>query len=150
MMYTADTSFFIRLSESVPKALALWHEIVEGKSKLAVPTAVLVELKNRLLKRNLQNEAEELIDIFENSSKIVLIPLTTNLAKKAGSLGYTYNMTNFDAIVLATAIEAGYKNILGNYFPAQKLVIASRIKCDTVTRSALANRFQSLISLDSA
>lgn len=112
MRYTADTYFFIRLSESVPKALALWQEIVEGKGKLAIPTVLLVELKNRFLKRNLQKEAEELISIFEDSSKIVLIPLTADLAKKAGSLSYTYNMTNFDAVVLATAIETGYKNIL--------------------------------------
>ncbi|MBI1935411.1 PIN domain-containing protein [Candidatus Woesearchaeota archaeon] len=112
MMYTADTSFFIRLSEGAPKAIALWHEIVEGKGKLAIPTAVLIELKNRLLKRNLQEKAEELILIFENSNKIVLVPLTTDLAKKAGSLSYTYNMTNFDAVILATAIETCYKNVL--------------------------------------
>ena len=112
MRYTADTYFFIKLSESVPKALALWQEIVEGKGRLAIPTVVLVELKNRLLKRNLQKEAEELIRVFEDSSKIVLIPLTTDLAKKAGNLSYTYNMTNFDAVVLATAIETGYKNVL--------------------------------------
>ena len=112
MRHTADTYFFIKLSESVPKALALWQEIVEGKGRLAIPTVVLVELKNRLLKRNLQKEAEELIRVFEDSSKIVLIPLTTDLAKKAGNLSYTYNMTNFDAVVLATAIETGYKNVL--------------------------------------
>ncbi len=112
MKYTADTYFFIKLSESVSKALALWQEIVEGKSKLVIPTVVLVELKNRFLKRNLQKEAEELIRVFEDSSKIILIPLTTDLAKKAGSLSYTYNMTNFDAVVLATAIETGYKNVL--------------------------------------
>lgn len=112
MKYTADTYFFIKLSESVPKALALWHELVEGKGKLAIPTVVLVELKNRFLKRNLQKEADELVSTFEDSSKIVLIPLTTDLAKKAGNLSYTYNMTNFDAVVLATAIETGYKNIL--------------------------------------
>ncbi len=112
MRHTADTYFFIKLSESVPKALALWQEIVEGKGRLVIPTVVLVELKNRLLKRNLQKEAEELIRVFEDSSKIVLIPLTTDLAKKAGNLSYTYNMTNFDAVVLATAIETGYKNVL--------------------------------------
>jgi predicted nucleic acid-binding protein len=112
MSYTADTYFFIKLSESVPKAVALWQEIVGGKGRLAVPTVVLVELKNRFLKKNLQKEAQELISIFENSNKIVLIPLTTDLAKKAGNLSYTYNMTNFDAVVLATAIETGYKNVL--------------------------------------
>ena len=112
MRYTADTYFFIKLSESVPKALVLWREIVEGKGKLVIPTVVLVELKNRFLKRNLKKEAEELISIFEDSSKIVLIPLTTDLAKKAGSLSYTYNMTNFDAVVLTTAIETDHKNVL--------------------------------------
>ena len=112
MMYTADTSFFIRLSEELPKAVAVWDDIVEGKSRLAIPTVVLVELKNRLLKRNLQKEAEELISSFEESSRITLIPLTTELAKRAGGLSYTYNMTNFDSVILATAVETEYKNVL--------------------------------------
>ncbi|MBI2541692.1 PIN domain-containing protein [Candidatus Woesearchaeota archaeon] len=112
MRHTADTYFFIKLSESAPKALALWQEIIEGKGRLVIPTLVLVELKNRLLKRNLQKEADELVSTFEDSGKIILVPLTTDLAKKAGSLSYTYNMTNFDAVVLATAVETGYKNVL--------------------------------------
>ena len=114
MMYTADTSFFIRLSEELPKAVAVWHEVVEGKSRLAVPTIVLVELKNRMLKRDMQKEAEELINTFEESSKITLVPLTAELAKKAGSLSYTYNMTNFDSVILATAVETEYKNVLSS------------------------------------
>ena len=114
MMYTADTSFFIRLSEELPKAVAVWHEVVEGKSRLAVPTIVLVELKNRMLKRDMQKEAEELITTFEESSKITLVPLTADLAKKAGSLSYTYNMTNFDSVILATAVETEYKNVLSS------------------------------------
>lgn len=112
MKFTADTSFFVRLSEGNEKAIEFWKEICEGKGRLVIPTVVLVELKNGFLKKGLKKECDELLLKFDASSRITIVPLTSDLAKKAGGLSYTYNMTNFDAVVLATAIEAEYTSIL--------------------------------------
>ena len=112
MKQTADTSFFIRVSEGITKAIEIWGDITDGKSRLVIPTVVLVELKNRFLKLGLSEKIEKLLATFEHSGRITLAPLTTDLAKKAGSLSYTYNMTNFDAVILATAIETEHKSVL--------------------------------------
>ncbi len=108
MNCTADTSFFMRLSEGSEKAARLWEDITQGKSRLIVPTAVLVELKKQYAKKGMQKEADELISAFERSSRITILPLTTELAKKAGNISYTYNLTNFDAVIITTAIETGF------------------------------------------
>ena len=112
MRLTADTSFFIRLSESAPKAISIWEDIVEGKNRLVIPTVVIVELKNRFHRKGLHKEADELVSTFEHSTKITILPLTLDLAKKAGKLAFTYSLTPFDSVVLASAIETGYETML--------------------------------------
>ncbi len=112
MSFTADTSFFIRVSEGNEKARRLWDEILVGKGRIIIPTVVIVELKNNLTRKNMKEEAEELISIFESNSRITMAPLTLELAKRAGEIGYSYNLTNFDSVVVATAIHSGYDQII--------------------------------------
>lgn len=112
MKYTADTWFFIQLSSGASRARDIWSEITSGKSRLVVPTIVLVELKKRLLRRGLTTYAEELINELEASQKISLVDLTVSLAKEAGTLGNIYTCTTPDAVILATAIMTGFTSVL--------------------------------------
>lgn len=112
MKYTADTWFFIQLSKGVQKSVEIWKDIKLGKARLIVPTIVIVEVKKRLLGYGISKYSEELIDELEASQKISIVDLTLDIAKEAGKLGYTYNCTTSDAVILATAIETGYINLL--------------------------------------
>ena len=112
MKYTADSWFFIQLSKNVDKAVEIWDSIKNGKGRLVVPTVVIVEVKKRLLSYGLNKLAEELINEFEASQKISIVDLTLELAKEAGRIGNSYNCTTSDAVIMATAIETEYINIL--------------------------------------
>jgi len=112
MKYTADSWFFIQLSRGAQKAVEIWKDIKLGKARLVVPTIVIVEVKKRLLGYGFSKYAEEFIDELEASQKISIIDLTLNMAKEAGKLGYSYDCTTADAVILATAIETGYINLL--------------------------------------
>lgn len=112
MKYTADTWFFIQLSNGISGAQELWKEIKSGKSRLVVPTIVLVELKKILLRRGLTAYAEELTNELEASQKISLVDLTVSLAKEAGALGNTYLCTTSDAVILATALMTGFTAVI--------------------------------------
>lgn len=112
MNYTADTSFFMKLSEGSEKAVTIWKDIRYGKSRLAIPTAVIVELKKGYMKRNLQREADEIINELEISPRVTLVPLTTDRAKRAADMGYAYNLTSMDAIVAATAVDTSFTALL--------------------------------------
>jgi len=112
MKYTADSWFFIQLSKGTQKFIEIWKDIKLGKGRLIVPTIVIVEVKKRLLGYGLSKYAEELADELEASQKISIVDLTLDIAKEAGRLGYTYNCTTADAVILATAIDTGYINLL--------------------------------------
>ena len=123
MKYTADSWFFIQLSKGVEKAKDIWNSIKIGKSRLIVPTIVIVEVKKRLLSYGLNKYADELIDELEASHKISIVNLTLELAKEAGRLGNTYNCTTADAIILATVIGTEHINILTDdkhFIPVQR------------------------------
>lgn len=63
------------------------------------------------------------IDKIESSQKISVVNLNLEIAKEAGRIGNTYNCTTSDSVILATAIETGYTNILTDdehFIPAEK------------------------------
>ena len=123
MKYTADSWFFIQLSKGSAKAKEVWESIKLGKGRLIVPTIVIVEVKKRLLSYGLSKYAEELIDELEASQKISIVALTLEIAKEAGKIGNTFNCTTADAVILATAIETGYTDLLTDdkhFIPAEK------------------------------
>jgi len=123
MKYTADSWFFIQLSEGNQKAVRIWQEILDGKGRIVIPATVIVEIKRRFLKRNLGHFVEELLDEFYKSTKVFNVDLTVDLASKAGGLGFTYNIPPFDSVVLATAIETGFINVITgdkHFIPAHK------------------------------
>ena len=112
MKYTADSWFFIQLSLKAEESIKIWEEIKSGKGRLVVPTIVIVEVKKRLLSHGLSKFADEIIEEFESSQKISIVGLTLEIAKLAGTIGNTYKCTTADAVILATAIETGYTNII--------------------------------------
>jgi len=123
MKYTADSYFFIQLSKGTEKAKSIWEEIKLGKGRLVVPTIVIVEVKKRLLSYGLSKYADELIEELEASQKISIVDLTLELAKKSGTTGNSYKCTTADAVILTTAIETGYDNLISDdkhFIPAEK------------------------------
>jgi predicted nucleic acid-binding protein len=117
MKFTADSWFFIQLNNRVEKAMKIWREVKEGKSKLVVPTVVLVEI-TKFLKSNQSRDVNELISALNRSDKIIISELTPEIAILAGKFGNSYNIPVIDSIILATAVITEFNNLLSadNHF----------------------------------
>ncbi|MBI4450793.1 type II toxin-antitoxin system VapC family toxin [Candidatus Woesearchaeota archaeon] len=112
MKYTADTGFFIRLSESHPKALEIWGSIRDGKGRLIIPAMVLAEMTRLLLMKGQSAALEKMITAIDFSSKCTVCDLTAGLAKDGGTLAQCYGVSAVDGTVLATAIATGHDVVL--------------------------------------
>ncbi len=131
MRYTADSWFFVKISEKNPKALNLWEEITTGKGRLVVPTVVIAEIEKRFLKRNLNQLFEEFLSQMENSEKIFIVGLTLEIAKEAGKLGNTYNLSTIDSIILATAKLTEFTELISDdehFILAEKNNLIKRVR----------------------
>ncbi|MFH0836824.1 MAG: PIN domain-containing protein [Candidatus Aenigmatarchaeota archaeon] len=131
MKYTADSWFFIELINQNTRALNIWMEINEGKSRLIVPSIVIAEIVRKFLKNNLNRELQTLLNGFNNTEKIRIVDLTKEIAEHSGKLSYTYNMPMVDAIILTTAILTEYNNIITDdphFKPAEKQNRIKRVR----------------------
>lgn len=131
MKYTADSWFFIQLNNGVGRALKIWQEVREGKSKLVVPTIVLVEITKRFLRQGQSKELDELVSALDRSDKIFVVELTPEISTLAGKFGNTYNIPTVDSVILATAVATGFTGLLSadkHFIPAAREDKIKRIK----------------------
>lgn len=112
MKYTADTGFFIRLSQGDKRAQEIWKEICEGKGRLLIPAPVLVETTRDALRKGKKEQVELLYNSIKLSSKLFVADLTAELARSAGILAFTYGISSTDGCVLSTAIVSDFKTVL--------------------------------------
>jgi len=112
MNYSADTWFFIQLSEGSQKAEEIWKEIIEGKGRLVVSSIVIAETVKVLLRKNLKKRLNDFMIAFRSSDKINVVDVTKLIAEEAGRISYSYNIPITDAIITVTAILTDHCNIL--------------------------------------
>jgi predicted nucleic acid-binding protein len=112
MRYTADTGFFIKLSQDDKKAQSIWKEIREGKGRLIIPAPVIAETAKNVMVRGKQGYLAPFYNALESSTKITVVDTTFDLARHAGKLAYSYNISAVDGCVLATAIATGYDTVI--------------------------------------
>lgn len=130
MKYTADSWFFLQLMEGKEKAISVWKDIRFGKSRLNIPSVVIVELTRRFLKFGYNKKLEKLLEDFETSSKMIIVDLNFDIAKDAGKIGNSYNIPTIDSIIIATAIRTGHMNILtddDHFIPVAKQKKINRV-----------------------
>lgn len=123
MKYTADSWFFIQLTNESKKALEIWQDVRTGKSRLAIPTIVLVEITKRFLRKGKSKELSALVSALDRSDKIFVVELTSEISTLAGKFGHAYNIPTADSIILATAVTTGFTNLLSedrHFIPAER------------------------------
>ena len=112
MRYTADSWFFLQLIEGKQKAKDIWEEIMFGKSMLVVSSVTIAELTRRFLKCGYAKKIDELLNIFESSSRVFVVDVNLDLARESGKISNAYNIPIIDSIVIATAIKTEHIDIL--------------------------------------
>jgi predicted nucleic acid-binding protein len=104
MLTGIDTSFFYVLAAGRPAAVAAW----ENKD-LLTSALCFYELKKRLLSGNLKAWPSILEDI---AKAVEVVPVTVDIALKAGKIAQETGMPSFDAIIISWFDHAGCEEVL--------------------------------------
>jgi predicted nucleic acid-binding protein len=114
MKYTADTWFLIKLITGDEEAIKIKDEVIEGKSRLVIPTIVIAELVREMVRKGNPSMVNSLMRSLLVSSKITIANLDQMIAMEAGKMGITFNIPLVDSTILATAIIFEHTSILTN------------------------------------
>lgn len=109
-MTALDTGFFLRLLEGHEEAGALWRALAEGEGVGVVSGLSLVELLRLRLKGALAKEDSELLLQAIPAVCRVVWPDWT-IGERAARLSHGLYLPLVDALVLATALEAGAREL---------------------------------------
>ena len=102
MKYCLDTWFFIKLSESDPKALKLIKET--KKNSFIIPSVTILELTRSAIRKGKLKDLNDLISSLMKGKNIKIIDCGVEIAKKAGEISASYNIPSIDSIVASTSI----------------------------------------------
>lgn len=102
-MRVIDTSAWIEWLIGSPLQERLAHEIPE-RAQCIVPTIVQLELAKWLVREVGEEAADQMIAYTQ---KCAVVPLDTRIALAAAELHRQYKLATADAVVYATAREAG-------------------------------------------
>ncbi|AEV17318.1 hypothetical protein TCCBUS3UF1_p210 (plasmid) [Thermus sp. CCB_US3_UF1] len=108
-MTALDTGFFLRLVEGHPEAVRVWRDLVEGVEGI-VSGLSLVELLRLSLKGALPREDGELLLEAIPAVCRVVWP-DWSIGERAARLSHGLALPLVDALVLATALEAGAETL---------------------------------------
>ena len=98
-----DTSAWVEWLIGSTLGKKIGSELPE-RSNWIVPTIIQIELANWLAREGRDDEADQVIAFTQ---KCHVVPLDTTLALAAADLHRVHGLATADAIVLATALEAG-------------------------------------------
>jgi len=104
MLTGIDTSFFFALAAGCPLAVEAW----EGRD-LLTSALCFYELNKKRLKGGLKAWPAALEDI---AKAVEVAPLTAAAAIQGGRIAHGTGMPAFDALILATFLEAGCDEVL--------------------------------------
>ncbi len=99
-----DTGFFLALSRKDRIALDLY----EGPAELVTSVLVLYELQKKLRESGQPRWREAIADLERVAS---VIPLTSEIALKAGEIAHDNALPAGAALILASLLEAGCKSV---------------------------------------
>jgi len=102
MRYCLDTWFFVKLSESDPKAIKLIKET--KKNSFVIPSVTILELTRTAIRKGKLSDLEDLVSSLIRGKNMEIIDCNVEIAKKAGEMSASYNIPSIDAIIASTSI----------------------------------------------
>jgi len=103
MLTGVDTGFFFELEKEDPIAISIWDN-----REIVTSAIVLYEIQKKLL----QNRFDKWKAIIDDIKKaIVVVPVTIEMALRAGWIAYETKMPGLDALILSSFLETGCKEI---------------------------------------
>lgn len=103
-MTGVDTGFFFALEDRNPMAVSLWKE----KRDLVTSSVVIYELQKHLLKGEFAENRKLVADIRR---ALPVLTVTDEVALRAARLAHGTALPGLDALILASLLEAGCKEI---------------------------------------
>ena len=103
MLTGIDTGFFYALQEEHPLAIQVWKE-----REIATSVIVLYELQKKFLQGQFENWHLTIEDIKKST---IIVPLTLDIALKAGHIAHGTGMPGLDALILGSLLAVECKEI---------------------------------------
>ena len=103
MLTGVDTGFFFALESQHHLALKIWEE-----REIVTSAIVLYELQRKLLHGHFEEWPTLITDIQKS---IEVVPITPEVALKAGHIAHGTGMPGLDALILSSLLEAGCEEI---------------------------------------
>lgn len=131
--FVLDTSVIVKWFNQedelrVDLARAIYLDMIDGKISIIVPNLLAVELVNVLLKGK-HLPPEEISKSIENlfALPLILKEPSQEVLKQCASLAYDYNLTSYDALFIATALNEGCRLITDDNTLFEKITDSSII-----------------------
>ena len=97
-----------------PLVTRVFRKAVESKIVCCTSVVVLSEVLQKPLRENRKDLAEEYQTLLKASDDFTLIPVDVTIAEEAARLRAAYNLKTPDALMIATAVQAGCEAFLTN------------------------------------
>lgn len=110
-----DTNVFVRVSEGQrgwERCASILERIEAGKMEGVVSTVVLAELSVGFYRRGRVKEKDEFFARLGALSGYRVVPVTAAIAERGGGVRAATGLALPDALILATAMEAGARTLL--------------------------------------
>ena len=104
-----DTGFFVKFAERKEETLSTWQKIENGKENGVISVVTLYELRTLALKGAMKVEFEEIKNLIYEC--LLVVPLTPEIADRAAFLSHGTGIHMADALILASLLEAGCKEV---------------------------------------
>ncbi len=103
MKYCADTWFLLELYNKNERALKIFRETVEGKTRIVIPTVSIFELIRLAIRAGeSMTKIDSMLDELKTTQKIQPMVLDETVAKEAAKVSASYNVPAIDSIISAT------------------------------------------------
>ncbi|MGQ9625370.1 MAG: type II toxin-antitoxin system VapC family toxin [Anaerolineae bacterium] len=107
MLLGADTGFFIRMVNGLPRAIELWEQLKRGEHDLIVSTLSANELLTHFIRRGIPAKGEEVLERIHLLPTAEIVPVSLEIAVRSARYRVGLGLPTVDAVILATFLEAG-------------------------------------------
>ena len=113
MKYCTDTWFLLELSRKNEKAVQILREMLEGKSRIIIPTVSILELMRSNIKTGESlAKTDAMLNELRASQKVQMISLDEAIAREAAKVSVSYDVPAIDSVIAATYKLSGCDRLL--------------------------------------
>jgi len=112
MLLGVDTGFFVSYANHHPRALTIWHELIDGLHTLVVSTLTINEILVYFYQRGDSDKGQEWVALMIETDNIEVVPVSVEIAIRSARYRHGMGLPTVDSVILATFLERGCEKML--------------------------------------